>query len=91
MRLHILLDNVNIDTDDDSLAVTVQNYGNLEYGIVQTSGTGTFTLYGRTSPNMPWVQVDQYTNSFSDRVTLFPHMYMAASGVVGTVRAELLS
>lgn len=76
----------------DSTTQQPQNVYHKEYGIYQANitGTATVTLYGRTSSNMPWIQVSQFTSSGSERITLFPEMKDTVSSYSsGTVRTEI--
>lgn len=83
---------INSTTDNGNGSIFhINNFSEFEYGIVQTSGTATFTLQGRISSNMPWHDVVVITNAGSERVTLFPQMRIAiTNGGGGSKRCELV-
>ena len=76
----------------DGNVVYPQNVKHKQYGVYQVNitGTATVTLYGRTSANMPWQSIKQYTGPGSDLVTLYPEMKDTVSGFSsGTIRSEI--
>ena len=92
-KLHVLVDSVSGDQAQGAAPVAYpQNLNRADYGMFQVSvaSAGTCTLNGRTSKNMPWVEITNLTATGATRVTLAPQMSVVVSGHdSGVIRAEL--
>jgi hypothetical protein len=100
-QTHELFNNHGVPGDTDALSF---NRAIDETGIFQIdwNGNGTFTciLQGRTEPNAPWFDVQEFDETSSDDhndlgataltiasvITLFPQMRVSTSGFSGSAR-----
>jgi hypothetical protein len=58
---------------------------------VSITGTATVKVYGRTSANMPWIELASFTASGQQLVNLFPDMKADVTAFTsGTCSAELV-
>lgn len=87
---YVLIDDVA--TDHAGTPTEIDNFNRVEYGVVQCkiTSTGTVTIQGRTTPNMPWLDIITFTQDDGRRITAFPEMQAVSSGVTGgPVRVEM--
>lgn len=91
MPLDVLIDDVSGPQTAGDVVINTEGSRH-EYGVFQVKvpGTGTVSLQGRTSPDMPWIEIWSTTISDAARVTLLPEMTASLAGHTGgAVRAEL--
>jgi len=93
MSIAILANVAGNQTEGAAPLSRFNNPNDREYGLVQVSipSGATVSIRGRTSNNMPWLELTSFTASAGTRVTLFNEMIAVVSGHdSGTIRVEIV-